>query len=579
MRVEDVCSSIRTLWGNGVDTEQHASTPSHLGVRERWLTTALLGLGLVTFAIDASNTTLILPQIMTSLRVELYEIHWVLTAPGIMRTVTIAATGWLSGLFGPRTLYLISIGSMTVGSLGSMLAWDWPSLVFFRILAGIGGGMIPQISQAIFYQIFPPGQRGMALGFALLGWSIGPAFGPLMGGNLLEAASWRVVYAISLPLCGLGFILSWWLLPPLRRPERRRLDPYGLLTLAVAVSTLLLALTQGNREGWDSQYILTLLVIAGAAGVAFVVLELCHPEPLVELRLFGSVPFVMAMIVLFLTVMTFRGSGPMISVLQQRLLGFEPLLVAWSQMLPNLVYGGMVLLVGRLSDRVPCHVLVLSGLLVYAAGFWGYAGVNEMTSVAMFMPFLMIRFVSEAFIGSPNNLATLQALPENKVYMATALSGLLRSIANTTGTAVAAVVWDQRYTYHLQHYAENTPLDTFGFTAALSGFQQTLRWSGEIAAQIPSQSMTLMQDRLLAEASTAAWQDYFLFNAFLAILCLFPALPCWRREKYVDPAIPQAAAAPVQHAATSNAAALSETSGREHATLTPPAGLRTEGKQ
>jgi MFS transporter, DHA2 family, multidrug resistance protein len=532
--------------------ETSTNTPSHLGVRERWLTTALLGLGLVTFAIDASNTTLILPKVMTSLRVELYEVHWILTAPGIVRTVIIAATGWLSGLFGPRTLYLISIGSMALGSLGSMLAWDWSALVFFRILAGIGGGMIPQLSQAIFYQIFPPGQRGMALGFALLGWSVGPAFGPLMGGNLLEAASWRVVYAISLPLSGLGFSLAWWWLPPLHRPEQRRLDPLGLLTLAVAVSTLLLALTQGNREGWESQYILTLLAIAGVAAVAFVVVELCHPEPLVELRLFGSVPFVMAMIVLFLTTMTFRGSGPMISVLQQRLLGFEPLLVAWSQMVPNLVYGGMVVLVGRLSDRIPCHVLVIFGLLVYAAGYWGYAGLNEMTSVAMIMPFLMIRFVSEAFIASPNNLATLQALPENKVYMATALSGLLRSIANTLGTAVAAVVWDQRYTYHTQHYAENTPLDTFGFTAALGGFQQTLRWSGEIAAQIPSQTMALMQDRLLAEASTAAWQDYFLFNAVLALMCLFPALPCWRRQKYQTPTTPEAAAAPAHHAATSN---------------------------
>src|SRR5215510_4213654 len=529
-----------------------------LSVRERWLTTALLGLGLITFAIDASNTTLILPQIMTNLRVELYEIHWVLTAPGIARTVTIAATGWLSGLLGPRTLFLLSIGSMTIGSLGSMLAWDWPALVFFRILAGIGGGMIPQLSQAIFYQIFPPGQRGMALGFALLGWSVGPAFGPRMGGNLLEVASWRVVYAVTLPLSGLGFVLSWWLLPSLRRPERRRLDPYGLLTLAVAVSTLLLALTQGNREGWDSQYILTLFAIAGVAATAFVVIELCHPEPLVELRLFGSVPFVMAMIVLFLTTMTFRGSGPMISVLQQRLLGFEPLLVAWSQMVPNLVYGGMVVLVGRLSDRIPCHVLVIFGLFVYAAGYWGYAGLNEMTSVAMIMPFLMIRFVSEAFIASPNNLATLEALPEHKVYMATALSGLLRSIANTLGTAVAAVVWDQRYTYHIQHYAENTPLDTFGFTAALGGFQQTLRWSGEIAAQIPSQSLALMQDRLLAEASTAAWQDYFLFNAVLALMCIFPALPCWRRTKYQAPITPQPAAASARAAATSNGIAPSQ---------------------
>jgi MFS family permease len=152
----------------------------------------------------------------------------------------------------------------------------------------------------------------MALGFALMGWSIGPAFGPLMGGNLLEFASWRIVYAVTLPLSGVGFLLAWWLLPPLRRPERRRLDVLGLLTLAVAVSTLLLALTQGNREGWDSQYVLTLLAIAGVTSVVFVVVQLCRSEPLVELRLFGSVPFGMAMIVLFLTTMAFRGSEPML---------------------------------------------------------------------------------------------------------------------------------------------------------------------------------------------------------------------------------------------------------------------------
>ena len=139
--------------GNGVDMEQHASLSLHLSVRERWLTTTLLGLGLITFAIDASNTQLILPQLMTSLRVEVYQIHWALTAPGIARTVVIAAMGWLIGWFGPRTLYLLCISSMTMGSLGSLLAWDWPSFVFFRVLAGVGGGMIPQISQAISLEI------------------------------------------------------------------------------------------------------------------------------------------------------------------------------------------------------------------------------------------------------------------------------------------------------------------------------------------------------------------------------------------------------------------------------------------
>jgi hypothetical protein len=171
----------------------------------------------------------------------------------------------------------------------------------------------------------------------------------------------------------------------------------------------------------------------------------------------------------------------------------------------------------------------------------------------MFMTFLIVRFIAEAFIVSPNNLATLEALPESQVYMATALSGLLRSIANTMGPAVATVMWDRRYTYHLQQFAENTPLDAWGFTAALSGLQQTLQWSGEMAAQVPVQTMALMQDRLLAEASTAAWQDYFWFNALLAILSIFPALPCWRRTKYQAPTALQAAATPAHRAATPQA--------------------------
>ena len=540
--------------------ETSTTTPSNIGARERWITTTLLGLGLITFAIDASNTQLCLPQIMTNMRVDLHEIHWLLTAPGIARTVVIASMGWLTGLWGPRTLYLLSIGGLTLGSLGTMLAWDWPSLIFFRILSGVGGGMIPQLAQAIFYQIFPPGQRGMALGFALMGWSIGPAFGPLMGGNLLESTSWRAVYTMTLPMSGLGFLMAWWWLPSLGRPQRRRLDYCGALTMVIAVATLLLGLSQGNREGWDSQYILTLLSIAGVAAVAFVVVELRHPEPLVELRLFSSVPFIMAMAVLFLTTLAFRGTGPMFAVLIQRLLGFGPLVAAWTQMPPNLVYGAAVLLVGRLSDRLPTYVLVMTGLLMYAAVFLSYMGVNEVTTLNMLMTFLIIRFIAEAFIVSPNNLATLQALPENKVYMATALSGLLRSIANTMGPAVATVVWDRRYTHHLQQFAENTPLDAFGLTAAMNGWQQTLQHTGQIAGQIPAQTMALLQDRLVAEAGTAAWQDYFLFNAVLALLCIFAALPCWRRTKYQAPAMPHTATLPARHAATNTGRATSQES-------------------
>ncbi len=165
-------------------------------------------MGLIVFAINGSTTNFVLPKIMTNLRVELYQIHWVITAPGIMRTVIIPTLGWLSGRLGPRTLYLCSIGIFGAGTLGSALAWDWPSLIAFRVLTGVGGGLIAPLSMAIFYQIFPPGQRGMALGFSLLGWSIGPSVGPLMGGYLLQFASWRAIYVMLLPLIGTGFLCA-----------------------------------------------------------------------------------------------------------------------------------------------------------------------------------------------------------------------------------------------------------------------------------------------------------------------------------------------------------------------------------
>lgn len=506
-------------------------TTTQLGVRDRWLTTGLLGIGLIIFAINGSTTNFILPQLMTSLRVELYQIHWVITAFGIARTVTIPALGWLSGWLGPRKLYLASLGLFCLGTLGSAVAWDWPSLLFFRIVAGAGGGLIPPLSMAIFYQIFPPHQRGMALGFSLMGWSIGPTVGPLMGGYLLDFASWRAIYVMMLPFGVLGFLMAWWLLPQLRAPERRRLDHYGLLSMAVAVTSLLLALTQGNRQGWDSQQVLTSFAIAAGAGLIFVVIELCHPQPLVELRLFRNVSFVLATLVMMLTTMAFRSTGPMIPILLRRLLDLEPLNIAWVMLPANVIYGVAVIIVGRLSDRVSPQLLVSGGLLLYGGTFLAYAGVNEVTTMAMMMTFLICRFVAEGFIVSPNNYTALQALPDSQVMMASGLLGLARSIANTLGPALAAVVWDQRYVMHMRHYAEETPLDAIGFTTTLSRLQQMLHWSGELPTQIPLQALTLMRNRLFAIASTAAWQDYFLCNTLLALLSLGFTLLLWRRSR------------------------------------------------
>jgi MFS transporter, DHA2 family, multidrug resistance protein len=376
----------------------------------------------------------------------------------------------------------------------------------------------------------------MALGLSLMGWSIGPSIGPLTGGYLLEFASWRVVFLMIMPLCVTGLLLGWWMLPALKRPERRRLDQYGLLSVAVAVTTFLLALSQGRREGWDSQAIVALFAVAAVATVVFIVIELRHSQPLVELRLFGSAPFVMAVAVMCLTTMAFRSTGPMFPVLMQRILGFEPLVVALTMLPSQIIYGVFVLLVGRLSDRVSPQLLVLLGLGLYVVTFVSYSEITVWTTVLTMVTFLTLRFIAEGFIVSPNNLTALRALPEHQVMMASGLIGLLRSISNTLGPAFSAVLWDDHYSRHMQQLAENSPVDSFGFMSALQQFQSMLRWTGEVATLVPTKSMAIMGRLLHTEASTAAWQDYLLFNAFLAFLALLPAvgvqLYLWRSDRF-----------------------------------------------
>lgn len=184
----------------------------------------------------------------------------------------------------------------------------------------------------------------------------------------------------------------------------------------------------------------------------------------------------------------------------------------------------MVLLAGRLSDRVAPTVLVVSGLVIYAGAFIGFSSLTIWTTSLTVSLFLIVRFTAEGLIVSPNNLTAMRALPEHQVMMAAGLIGLMRSVANTLGPAVASVLWDQNYGRHLQHIAERSPMDSFAFTAALKHFQNSLVWLDEGAFQIPVKSLALMGRLLHTEASTAAWQAYLLWNGALALVAIVPAL-------------------------------------------------------
>ena len=345
-----------------------------------WWITAALMLGFMTAGLSVTVVQLAFPHIMTSLRADLDAMQWVQTSAMIMQAVMMPSVGWLGSRLGNRRLYLLALGTFVGGSILCGMAWDVYSLIVFRVVQAIGAGPLFPLTQSIMFQTFPEEKRGLAMGVNSLGFSFGPMIGPVIGGYLLEHASWRTVFYINVPVGLIGLILAYLVLPYPRQQEPRSLDVLGLFSMATFLVTFLLAITQGRTEGWDSQYIVTLLTIAVVAGVGFIVTELRQTEPFVELRLYKNFAFAMASLVVFLNTITFMASGFVVTLFLQIHLLYTPLQAAWILMPSAVVIGILSVVTGRLSDLVSPKVLIIFGLAASTLCMFQHATITTVTS-------------------------------------------------------------------------------------------------------------------------------------------------------------------------------------------------------
>jgi MFS transporter, DHA2 family, multidrug resistance protein len=252
----------------------------------KWWVAATVTLSAFLVVMNNATVNVALPQMMTAFSLSLDEAQWVITAYMIAGATLVPTVGWLGSRFGNRTLFLVSLGAFVVSSGLCGLAWNGPSLVIFRVLQGLGGGPITPMAMVFLVSAFPAHQRGLAMGLYGMGMSFGPALGPVLGGYVTEYLSWRMVFFMNVVPGVLCLALVFVVIPKVQETVQRSLDLAGLVTLVVFLVSLLVALSQGHREGWDAPYIQRLFVIAAVAFVAFVTIELCRQEPLVELRLY-----------------------------------------------------------------------------------------------------------------------------------------------------------------------------------------------------------------------------------------------------------------------------------------------------
>lgn len=403
--------------------------------RMPWVSMGAILLGTFMVSLDQTMVSIALPRIGAELRVTT-GVDWVMSAYLLALGVVQPTMGWLADQFGRKRVFLASLALFTGGALLAGFATDLPQLVAARVVQGVGGGAIFPVGMAMIYEQVPPSRRGTAMGMFSLGVAVAPALGPTLGGLIITEASWRWLFLINLPLSALAIVVGWRVLPAVGYRERRRFDAVGFGLITVGLSAVLYAVSEGNRTGFGAPTTLGLLGAGALLVAGFVVHELRHAEPLIDVRMFAIPAYSVAMAL----------TGGMIAITFSRLV-FLPLELVAVRGLSELEVGliltpaaftGAVAapLAGVLSDRIGARPPVILGLVAMGLASFGFANLSLDTSTTVIALFVALQGFGNGLALTPNQVAGMNALPQRLLARGTAIRSTTRQVASSFSIAL-----------------------------------------------------------------------------------------------------------------------------------------------
>jgi DHA2 family multidrug resistance protein len=465
--------------------------------------------------IDISIVNVALSDIRASFGTPIDQIGWVSTGYMMANIVVIPMTGWLQRRFGFRRYFSASVLIFTIASALCGLAWNLPSLVLFRILQGMGGGAIIPTSQAILFSRYPRAQHGMAAALFGLGAITGPLLGPSIGGYMIEWASWHWIFLVNVPI---GLTVALMIPRVLKEPgfvaETTRIDAVGIGLLAVGMASLQYVLEEGNREGWsDSTLILVLGAVATIALVTFIVHELEHPNPVVDLRVFKNRSYAAGTGLNFLLGLAVFGASYLFSLFCGAVMHYQALDIGRIFLLAGASQIFLMPLIGKMANRVDPRYMLIFGVTVTTLSQWIAA---HLTSDAGFYDLVwpnLVRSLGLVFVFVPVSIAALSNLPLEQRGNATGLFNLTRELGGSLGTAWMGKIVADGITTHSGRLAEHvTPYDP----ATQDAWLQILRRGMDPLANLAG--------RVTREATVMSFEDGFRITMLAIGLGLFMVL-------------------------------------------------------
>src|SRR5574339_1198037 len=258
------------------------------GLERKWKILISVMFGIFMIILDATVVNIAFQTLRREFGASLADAQWVLSIYVLSLGVTTPVSGYLADRFGIKRMYLLGISIFVVGSFLCGLAPSLGWLIAARALQGFGGGVAQPLGPAQLYRAFPPKEQGTALGYFGIVLVFAPALGPILGGWLVDANLWRLIFFINIPIGILGVILGSRFLLNYQVEHKPAFDPLGLITAVIGFGSVLYAASIAEGSGWTGSATLLALGVGVAALIAHVIIERSVKEPMTSLRLFGN---------------------------------------------------------------------------------------------------------------------------------------------------------------------------------------------------------------------------------------------------------------------------------------------------
>lgn len=428
----------------------------------KWLILLTVIMGTFLGRLDQTIVNLALPKIIDDFAITVSEGGWIATAYILANAVFVPVWGKLGDTMGRKKVYVLGFTIFILGSVLAGLAWDLPSMLFFRVIQAIASSADYPTAMAILAVTFrEPRERAQALGIWSSAFAASAVFGPLIGGPLIDNFGWRSIFLVNLPVGFIGLAMALAFIPESVSGRKSvKFDWWGAITLGIALSTLVLVLDQGLSWGWTSLESIACYAISALFFGIFYLIDRDHPEPMVDFKFFRIPAFNSALINNFVVFMGMIGGIFLIPVFVATFMGLGATETGYLFM--PMAFGLMLAapLGSRLVGKVESRIVITASTLVAAMGIFMFTGLDARSGpLDIILPMFVMAF-GMGFGMAQRTSMIASAVPDHEIGIASSVLALVRNIAGAFGIAIFATILNDATENHVLTLAANSVINS-----------------------------------------------------------------------------------------------------------------------